>query len=131
MAGKLVDVSRVGVAAQRLVRTVCPKCAKSVETPTRKLKQLGINMEAEKVTLKEPAGCEECRFTGYHGRIAVYESLEMDDNIRQMIHEGKSDNAIRKYALAHGMTALRDNAVRRMLTGVTTLSEIIQMGYSL
>jgi len=126
-----INASVVGIIAQRLVRTVCPKCAKIVETPTRSLKQLGINLEAEKVKLKEAVGCEDCRFTGYHGRTAMYEVMEIDDNIRQMIHEGRSSDVLMKYALSHGMAALKDNAVRRMLAGATTLSEIIQMGYTL
>jgi general secretion pathway protein E len=126
-----INAALAGIIAQRLVRTVCPKCAKTVETPTRSLKQLGINLTADKVKLKEAAGCEECRFTGYHGRTAVYEVMEVDDNIRQMIHEGRSADILRKYALSHGMTALKDNAIRRMLAGATTLSEIIQMGYTL
>ncbi|MBF0635365.1 MAG: type II/IV secretion system protein [Nitrospinae bacterium] len=126
-----INAAVVGIVAQRLIRTVCPECAKTVETPSRKLKQLGITLKTETVRLKEAVGCEECRFTGYHGRTAVYESLEMDDNIRQLVYDGRSAEIIRKYALDHGMMALRDNAIRRMLEGYTTLSEIVQMGYSL
>lgn len=126
-----INAAVVGIVAQRLIRKVCPKCAKTVQTPTRTLKQFGINLTAETVQLKEAAGCEDCRFSGYHGRTAVYEAMEIDDNIRQLIHEGRSSDIIRKYALAHGMNALRDNAVRRMLDGATTLSEIIQLGYGL
>jgi general secretion pathway protein E len=126
-----INAALVGVLAQRLVRMVCPKCAKTVETSARKLKQFGINITEEKVALKEAAGCEECRFTGYYGRIGVYEALELDDTIRQMIQERQSDASIRKYALSRGMTELRENMVRKLLSGTTTLSEIIQMGYSL
>jgi len=126
-----INAAVVGIVAQRLVRTVCPKCAKIVETPARKLKQLGISLATETVKLKEAAGCEDCRFTGYHGRTAVYEVMDIDDNIRQLIHEGRTAEILRKYALAHGMTALKENAIRRMLAGATTLSEIIHMGYAL
>ncbi|MBI4666253.1 MAG: Flp pilus assembly complex ATPase component TadA [Nitrospinae bacterium] len=124
----MINAGVLGIIAQRLVRVVCPHCAKTVDTPSTKLKQYGITISQEKVPLKEAKGCEECRFTGYYGRMGVYEVMDMDDHVRQMTQEGQSANAIRKYALGHGMTALRENAVRAMINGVTTLAEVIQLG---
>ncbi|MBI5816477.1 MAG: type II/IV secretion system protein [Nitrospinae bacterium] len=127
----LINATVVGIVAQRLVRMVCKACAKEVEVSAKRLKQFGIVIKEEKAVIKEGKGCDQCRFTGFLGRTGVYEVLAMDDNIRQMVQEAKSDMEIRKYALAHGMTTIRDSAVRKMLNGETTLREVVQLGYQL
>jgi len=127
----LINATVAGIVAQRLVRVICGNCAREFEASARKLKQYGITINSEKVMLKEGKGCDQCRFTGFLGRTGVFEVLEMDDTMRQIIQENQGEMALRKYALSKGMTTIRDSAIRKMLAGETTLQEVVQLGYQL
>ncbi|VAX14703.1 Type II secretory pathway, ATPase PulE/Tfp pilus assembly pathway, ATPase PilB [hydrothermal vent metagenome] len=125
----LLSSSVISVLAQRLVRVICPDCVVSYEVTRKKLAQFDLKTEKSKVRLKEGKGCSECRFTGYLGRTGVYEMLEIDDDIRKMIEKGESARIIRQRALKAGMTTLKENAARKMMNGVTTLSEVLKVAF--
>lgn len=127
----LINSSLVGVVAQRLVRMICPHCAVGKEVSREKLALFGVTIDDESMVLKEGKGCDQCRLTGYLGRTAVYETLEISDAIKHMIQEGKSAMSIRELAMAAGMASIQENAVRKMLSGVTTMQEVLRLGHEL
>jgi type IV pilus assembly protein PilB len=113
------------VLAQRLVRMICTDCRRPVSIPATVLEESGLSPDlARSHTFYEGAGCIECAGTGYKGRTAICELLDLSDRIREMILEKRSTSEIKKAARDEGMRFLRESAVDRVLTGVTTLREI-------
>ena len=127
----LINAGLVCVLAQRLVKVVCEECAKKIIVSKKKLAQFGIDVKDKEVEIVRGAGCEECRLTGYVGRTAIFETLLIDEGIRRMILTNESPESMRKYALANGMTSLRENAIRKMLSGQTTMEEVMRIGHFL
>ncbi|HKT81876.1 MAG TPA: GspE/PulE family protein [Vicinamibacterales bacterium] len=113
------------VLAQRLVRVICNHCKRPM-TPSRLLlEESGLDPEVVKShTFYEGIGCIECNGTGYKGRLAICELLDLTDRIREMILEKRPTSEIKKVAREEGMRFLRESAVERVLDGVTTLREI-------
>ena len=113
------------VLAQRLVRTICVDCKRPVSITPSELADAGLDPAlARDSVFFEGAGCIECGGTGYKGRTAICELLDLTDNIREMILARKSTSEIKKAARDGGMRFLRESAVDRVLQGVTTLREI-------
>jgi type IV pilus assembly protein PilB len=113
------------ILAQRLVRQVCEFCVKDVHYTDEQLIENGLEpSEWQGVVFKEGPGCMECAGTGYRGRSAIHELLELDDEIREMLLAKKPGSEIRKKAKEKGMSFLRDSALDRVREGVTTLKEI-------
>src|SRR6202044_3371123 len=113
------------ILAQRLVRQVCEFCVKDVYLTRAELEANGlIPSEWEGAAFKEGPGCMECGGTGYRGRSAIHELLELDDEIREMLLEKRPGSEIRKKAKQKGMGFLRDSALERVRDGITTLKEI-------
>ena len=113
------------ILAQRLVRIICEHCRKEVEYPESVLLESGLNPEEwRKITLYEGAGCFECGGTGYRGRTAIHELLDLSDQIREMILDKRSTAEIKRVAREAGMTFLRDSAVDKVRRGISTLKEI-------
>ncbi len=128
----LIASSVVLVAAQRLCRKVCSSCKESVEIPMEVFKKLGVELEKlvpdpKNRTFFRGKGCDKCSNTGYRGRLAVLETLAVDDNIRDMIVKRVSSYEIKDYAIKTGMSTLRDDAVKKCCQGVTTLDEVIRV----
>jgi type IV pilus assembly protein PilB len=113
------------ILAQRLVRQVCDFCVQEVHYTDAELVENGLKPEEWRdVKFKEGVGCIECSFTGYRGRSAIHELLELDDEIREMLLEKRPGSEIRKKAKEKGMSFLRDSALERVRDGITTLKEI-------
>ena len=113
------------ILAQRLVRQVCEFCVKDVHYTDEELELNGlVPSEWRDVVFKEGPGCIECGGTGYRGRSAIHELLELDDEIREMLLEKRPGSEIRKKARDKGMSFLRDSALDRVRAGITTLREI-------
>jgi type IV pilus assembly protein PilB len=113
------------VLAQRLVRMICTNCRRPVSIPATVLEESGLPPDlARSRTFYEGTGCLECAGTGYKGRTAICELLDLTDRIREMILEKRSTSEIKKAARDDGMRFLRECAVDRVLAGVTTLREI-------
>jgi type II secretory ATPase GspE/PulE/Tfp pilus assembly ATPase PilB-like protein len=113
------------VLAQRLVRRICEHCKKPVTYTDEELSNSGLNPERfHDMVFYRGEGCLECHGTGYQGREAILEMLELSDNIRQMILDKKSAAEIKRQAKREGMTFLREAAIERWEAGVTTLYEI-------
>jgi len=113
------------ILAQRLVRTVCEHCVRTVSYPDEVLIASGMNpAEWRGFAFREGVGCIECGGTGYRGRTAIHELLDLTDPIRELILEKKPTSEIRKLAQREGMSFLRESALDRIRRGLTTLKEI-------
>jgi len=113
------------ILAQRLVRTICDFCARQVSYDDTQLRINGLNPEDwQGFTFREGAGCMECGGTGFRGRTAIHELLNMTDPVREMILAKRPASEIRKLAGEQGMKFMRESALERIREGVTTLKEI-------
>jgi len=113
------------ILAQRLVRQVCDHCRHRVEHPDAFLVESGlIPAEWRDVEFVEGAGCFDCGGTGYRGRTAIHELLDLSDKIREMILDKRPTSEIKRQARDEGMTFLRESAVDKVRKGVSTLKEI-------
>ncbi len=113
------------VLAQRLVRMICPHCKVVISYSDEELDNNGLNPEEwRKVTFYDGPGCIECAGTGYHGRTAIHELLDLTDHVRELILEKRPSSEIRKAAHDEGMRFLRESALRKVRAGLTTMKEI-------
>ncbi len=113
------------VMAQRLVRLLCRRCRRETEVSEVLLRESGLDPDIyQDQVFYDAAGCEECGETGFLGRTAVAELLDMSDRIRQMIVERRPAAEIKQAAREEGMTFLRDSALEKVFAGLTTLREI-------
>ena len=127
----LVASSVIGVIAQRLVRVVCPKCKEPYNPPSDAVKRLGIELDGNsKVVFYRGKGCDHCKGVGYKGRMGVYELMAMNDRIRDLVLQKTSGHLIREVAIEGGMKTLRDDAIAKILLGVTTLEECLRVIYA-
>ncbi|MDD5428431.1 MAG: GspE/PulE family protein [Candidatus Omnitrophica bacterium] len=114
--------------AQRLVRVICPKCKREVKPDKELLAELGVSgRNLSKVKIYEGKGCDACRFTGYKGRTAIYEFLEMTEPIRELVLKRSSSDQIKKKAVELGMRTLRQDGWEKIMMGITTPSEVIRV----
>src|SRR5213594_604020 len=113
------------IVAQRLVRLICTRCKHPVRYPRAIIEESGLDPEEHRGrTFYANVGCESCNHTGYRGRTAIHELLDMSDRIRELILDRKSAAEIKRAAREEGMTFMRESAVQRVLEGKTTLREI-------
>ncbi|HUJ32423.1 MAG TPA: GspE/PulE family protein [Candidatus Acidoferrum sp.] len=113
------------IMAQRLVRVICESCKKQVRYSPEALKESGLDpAEWSQVPFYEGPGCLECSGSGYRGRSAITELLDLSDRIREMIIDRRPTSEIKRAAKAEGMSFLRESGLRKVRAGVTTLREI-------
>ncbi len=113
------------IMAQRLVRVICPSCKKPKRYSSEELKEAGLDPAIwVNVVLVEGAGCLECSGTGYHGRTAICELLDLTDRIREMIVDRRPTSEIKRVAREEGMTPLRESGLAKIRAGITTVKEI-------
>ena len=113
------------IMAQRLVRVVCPNCKRLKKYPPEELQELGLDPAVwTNVPLSEGAGCLECSGTGYHGRTAICELLDLTDRIREMIVDRRPTSEIKRVAKDEGMITLRESGLAKIRAGITTVKEI-------
>ncbi len=124
----LVSASLRAVLAQRLVRKVCAKC-KSVYVPDpRVLQAIGINeIEASKMTFYHGDGCPVCHGIGYKGRMGIFEMFIVNEELQQMIYEGRTLVELRAKARELGMRTMREDGVRKVAGGLTTADEVLKV----
>jgi general secretion pathway protein E len=102
-----------GVLAQRLVRKLCAAC----KTP----------FESDNERTYTAVGCAACNFSGYKGRTGIYELLTVDDDLRRLVHDSAEERLLREHAVAHGMTRLREDGMRWVREGATSLEEVLRV----
>lgn len=118
----LVASSTIGVLGQRLVRTICPYCKEFYPSTADEARQMSLK---ENVLLARGKGCQNCKQTGYRGRIGVFELLAVDEGIRDLITAKASTSVIRRQARKEqNMKSLRDDGLDKVLQGITTLEEV-------
>jgi len=124
----LLSATLVSIIAQRLVRRVCAQCAAQVPFDPADLEILGLPEEfGDQAVNNVGQGCDLCRNTGFRGRLAVFEYLHVDKQIRKLISEGADGGAIEQAARDAGQASLRDDAVDKMKTGRTCIKEVMRV----
>ncbi len=121
----LLSSSLLGVLAQRLVRTLCPHC-KEAHQPDKEERNLLDIAKKDDVMIYRAKGCEHCNFTGYRGRTGIHELIVIDEHIRELIHNGKGEQAIEKYARLT-TPSIRADGFSKVLLGETTLEEVLRV----
>lgn len=122
----LVSGVLLGVVAQRLVRRVCPSCAKDDVLTAEQIDALGIRgVEGRELRVKRGAGCMKCRQTGYLGRTGVFELLRVTPRIQELILRRAPAQEIKREALNDGMLTLREYAIKKLARGETTFEEVL------
>jgi type II secretion system protein E len=119
----LVASTLVGVMAQRLVRRICPHCAEEYAAPAEIVREFGERL----ATLRRGRGCDSCMGTGYRGRISIFELLIVNDGIRDLIMREATAREIMQRAVSEGMRTLRDDGLRKVLQGITTIEEVFRV----
>lgn len=125
----LISATVIGVLAQRLGRRNCSNCAEPYEVKQSELRRFGFKVEDPEaaVTLYRGRGCEECKFTGFRGRIGVYELMRMNAEIAELVVRRAPLSDIKEAAKANGMHELREDGLVKILNGVTTPEEVMRV----
>lgn len=124
----LVSSAVRAVVAQRLVRKVCVKCKEPAELLASDMRALGIDpLQLSSASVSHGKGCDFCRNGGYKGRAGIFEFFQVDDEIRRMINERSTTLQLRKRAREMGMRTLREDGIRKVLSGMTTAEEVISV----
>jgi general secretion pathway protein E len=120
----LLSSTLVGALAQRLVRKLCPECRQPYEPDATERGAFGTDAPER---LYKPVGCGACNFTGFKGRTGIYELLTVDEPLRKLIHDSGAERDIRDQAVAGGMLRLREDGLRWVRSGVTSLDEVLRV----
>ena len=125
----LVASSLEGVIAQRLVRRACKACAEETTPDDTILEEMRSMFpgEVDGARFMVGHGCPDCNFTGYRGRVALFEIMVLDDNIRGLVVHQRPSSDIKRAAMASGMKTLRQDGWRRVLAGATTVDEVVRV----
>ena len=123
----LITSSVKAVIAQRLIRILCDNCKKEYLLDTIEIKNLNISKKFKDKTVYKANGCLKCFDTGYIGRQAIFEIIEINDELKAAILKTSDSNKIKKIALKNGMSTLRDNCIKKLLNGTTSLKEVLRV----
>ena len=127
----LISSSVVGIIAQRLVRRICPKCKKEIKmTPDIKKILDEYEINSNEIILYKGEGCPYCKGTGYKGRIAIFELMLITDNIRDLISKNVATGKLREAAISEGMCQLREDGIKKVCEGLTTIDEVLRVASS-
>lgn len=122
-----IPVTLLMVAAQRLVRVVCPACRKPVTTTGTELNEVGLAIPTGQ-KIYQAGGCDKCKGSGYQGRTAIFELLVMNDVLRRAITDNASPSELLDLAVHHGFRSYREDGLAKILSGITTVEEVLQAG---
>jgi len=126
----LIASAVIGVLAQRLVRVICPHCKEAYTPPVDAFRRLNLAMDLDAVTFYRGRGCDRCLHSGYRGRIGVFEMMVINDSIRELVLKKAPAHSIRQEALDSGMVTLRQDAMQKILEGITTMEEALRVIYA-
>ena len=125
----LIAATLTGIAAQRLVRQVCPSCTEDVPLTADEVQALGVphpEDHAGKLIARRGQGCAKCRYTGYYGRSGLFEVLPVNARLRHLVADGATPEVLARTARQDGMRSLRDHAIRKVAAGVTSFEEAMR-----
>lgn len=125
----LVTASLIGVAAQRLVRRLCPSCKRPAELASDDPLRILLGLPERSYSIYEPVGCDQCSLTGFRGRLAIFELLVLDARLRQMVNDGANPDEIKAAARAAGMRTMLEDGAIKVLNGLTTPQEVLRVAY--
>ncbi len=126
----LVASAVLAIMGQRLIRLLCKECREPYEPTETELRMVGLSStEIADQTLYRPVGCDKCS-NGYKGRCGIYELLEMSSELRDMTFNKSPTKDLRTKARSEGMVSLQEDAVRKLLSGITTIEEILRVTHS-
>ncbi len=124
----LISSSVIGIIAQRLVRRICPQCKKVLEvTPEIQEIMNDYEIRSSEITLYQGEGCSNCKHTGYKGRIALFELMIITDTIRELITKNVNNKKLKEVALEEGMCTLKEDGIKKVCAGITTISEVLRV----
>ncbi len=124
----LIQSTLIGILGQRLVRKICVHCQEDFEIKASELLEMGLDPGKKgRISLKRGRGCLKCRGTGFLGRTGIFEVLPVTESIKRHIVDHADVSAISDLAKREGMVTMRENAVRKMLDGVTTYQEVLRV----
>jgi type IV pilus assembly protein PilB len=127
------------IVAQRLVRKICPRCIMSVVMPLDELRELiseksikqffyaDGNENKTEINLFRGKGCDSCNHSGYHGRVGIFELLEMDESIRHLVMDNANSKAIQQKAIENGMVTMFEDGIKKVIKGMTTIDEVLRV----
>ena len=118
--------SLVAVLAQRLVRVLCNECREAYDLTPAELSELGLPAPDHVVPGFKPGGCANCNYTGYHGRLGIFELMLVDDSIRGMVSQNIDSKSIKHAAQREGMHSLRSDGALKVLQGITSVAEVMR-----
>ena len=114
------------ILAQRLVRKLCPVCKGPAELTDKEMRALSLDSSRmTDATIFGPVGCEKCRGNGFKGRMGIFEIFQIDDEVRSMINTGLTTTQLRRRARELGMRTLREDGIRKVLSGLTSGGEVV------
>ena len=120
----LIASSVIGVIAQRLVRMICPKCKTHYVASPEEIEEFALDASAGPIQLSRGQGCGNCSQTGYHGRQGIFEVMTVNEQIRQLTLGRPSSDNVKQIAVQNGMTSMRQDAISRIISGMTTTDEV-------
>lgn len=126
----LISSAVIGTVAQRMVRRVCPDCARMMEAPAAEQTAYEQEMGEKQTQFLYGTGCKSCAFTGYLGRTGIFEIMTMNDELGMMVINRASSSAMRGHALKSGMTSVMVDGLRKAKEGITTPSEVLRTAYT-
>ncbi|HSV28126.1 MAG TPA: GspE/PulE family protein, partial [Candidatus Omnitrophota bacterium] len=127
VADYLITSTLAGVVAQRLVRRLCPHCRQATIPMPELIRQTGLDRLSDDPRLFVAAGCGSCGGTGYSGRTTIFEVLTMDDEIRRLVLRHAEAGEIQRAAMAAGMRSMYEDGLLKVLTGQTSLDEVLRV----
>ena len=122
----LITSAVIGVMAQRLVRTICLDCKEPYKPDANLIKEFGFDPEeVRNITFFHGKGCPECNYTGYRGRIGIFELLQLSEEVKELVLQRAASSVIFHQARKDGMRTLREDGWEKVIQGVTTLEEVL------
>ena len=122
----LISTTMIGVIAQRLVRVLCLECKRGEVVTSSESEIMQLSDDEKGAIIYHPVGCEQCCNTGYVGRIGIYEVIQVDEELRKMIHDNESEGQMLKCARQHSVSIMKDGW-KKVLSGVTSIEEILRV----
>jgi general secretion pathway protein E len=125
----LVSSALIGVIAQRMVRTICPNCARTIEAPPAECLIYNQEMEEQKTEFVYGSGCKSCANSGYRGRTGIFEILRSSEEIKTLLVKNASSAALREQAVKEGMVSLLKDGMMKVKENITTPTEVLRNAY--
>ena len=125
----LLASSLIGILAQRLVRANCKECSAAEHLVSQTARDLGFSVEESQgsVEIQKGSGCDRCGYTGYESRLGIFELVDVDEALREVITSNPDANALKQQAILSGMRPLKDDGWSKVCAGITTPDEILRV----